>query len=64
MLTTTLVVIAYYLAHWSLSEAFMPSRLVIIMISAVFILYFLFVTVPASPLAAIILPVLLGSYAS
>jgi hypothetical protein len=60
MLTTILVVIAYYLAHWSLSEAFMPGRLVKIMVSAVFILYFLFVTVPASPLAAVILPVLLG----
>ena len=55
---TGLVILAYGLAHWSSSEAFNPSRWAILLISGIFVLYFCFVTVPAAPVALMILPVL------
>ena len=58
--TTTLVTLAYWLANWSASAPFRPKRWVTIVIAAIFVLYFAFVTVPATPIAVIILPVLLG----
>ena len=58
--TTTLVIIAYWLANWSASAPFQPKRWVTILISSLFVLYFIFVTVPAAPIAVIILPILLG----
>jgi hypothetical protein len=51
---------AYWLANWSAFEPFRPNRWVTVLISGLFILYFLFVTVPAAPLALVVLPVLLG----
>ena len=58
--TTCLVILAYGLANWSPSEAFNPSRRVIMLVFVILILYFGFITVPAAPAAVIILPILLG----
>jgi len=60
LVTTLLVMVAYWLANWSASEPFQPRRWVTVAISALFVLYFFFVTVPAAPWALAILPVLLG----
>jgi hypothetical protein len=60
LVTTVLVIIAYWLANWSASEPFHPRRWVTLVISCVFVLYFLFVAVPAVPVALAILPILLG----
>jgi hypothetical protein len=59
-ITTAFVILAYWLANWSSSEAFILNRWTIIFISGIFTLYFCFVTVPTAPLAAIILPILFG----
>jgi hypothetical protein len=59
-LTAALVILAYWMADWSSSELFVPNRLAIIFISFVMALYFGFVSIPAAPVAAVILPVLLG----
>ena len=59
LIATILGMVAYFIAdHW-LPEPFRPNRW--IMLAAVILLgaYFIFVTVPAAPLAAVILPVLL-----
>jgi hypothetical protein len=58
--TTTLVIFAYWLANWSLSTPMKSNRSTTIVIITLFMLYFFFITVPASPIAAIILPILLG----
>lgn len=58
--TSGLVIIAYWLANWSASEPFAPNRWVTGIIYSLFVLYFLFIAVPAVPLAIIILPILLG----
>jgi hypothetical protein len=60
LVTTFLVILAYGLANWSATAPFLPDRWVTIFISGLFILYFLFVAVPAVPLALVILPILLG----
>ena len=60
LVTTILVILAYWLANWSATAPFLPNRRVTLCISGIFILYFLFVTVPAMPLALGILPILLG----
>ena len=60
LVTTILVILAYGLANWSATEPFLPDCRVTLGISLLFILYFLFVAVPAAPLALIILPLLLG----
>ncbi len=57
--TSLLVMVAYWLASWSASEPFTPNRWVTISIATVFILYFLFIAVPAAPLALVVLPILL-----
>lgn len=57
---TLLLILACWLANWSLSEPFMPDRWVNWAVGAVFGLYFIFVTVPAAPTALFILPPLLG----
>lgn len=57
---TLLVALAYALVNWGSSEAFAPSLWVTRLVYAAFIIYFAFVTVPAAPLALIILPLLLG----
>ncbi len=58
--TTFLVIIAYWLANWSASEPFRPGRWVTVLIAGLFLVYFLFVSVPAAPLAIVVLPFLLG----
>ena len=60
MTTSILVAMAYWLAHWSATEPFTPNRWVTRTIYGLFILYFLFIAIPAAPIASIILPVLLG----
>ena len=60
LITSVLVIIAYWLANWSASEPFTPNRWVTGIIYSLFILYFLFIAVPAAPVAIIILPILLG----
>jgi hypothetical protein len=58
--TSILVIIAFWLANWSASESFMPNRWVMGTVYGSFLLYFLFVTIPAAPVAILILPVLFG----
>jgi hypothetical protein len=59
--TSMLVIIAFWLANWSTSEPFTPNRWVTGTVYSLFLLYFIFVTIPAAPVAIFILPVLLGS---
>ncbi len=61
LIATILVIIAYKLSDWSSVETYAPSRWPIMIIGGLVMLYFFFVTIPAQPLAALILPVLLGS---
>jgi hypothetical protein len=58
--TSILVIIAFWLANWSASELFTPNRWVIGTIYGLFILYFIFIAVPAVPVAILILPILFG----
>jgi len=58
--TTMIVILAYWLANWSSSEPFLVNRWGVIAVSGLFGLYFFFISVPAAPWAALILPVLLG----
>ncbi len=58
--TTILVIFAYWLANWSLSTPIKWNRSTMVIITTLFVLYFFFITVPASPIALIILPVLFG----
>ncbi len=58
--TTTLVIFAYWLANWSSSTPMKWNRWTLIGITILFVLYFFFVTVPASPIAILVLPVLFG----
>ena len=53
------LVLASLLARRRLPGGLTPSRKVEIVVALLFILYFIFVTVPAAPLAAVILPALL-----
>jgi hypothetical protein len=57
--TTGLAIPAYWLANWSSSEPFTPSRWAIALIALIVIVYFCFVTLPAAPVALIVLPILL-----
>ena len=57
---TILVILAYWLANWSTTEPFEPNNWVITIISSLFGFYFLFVAVPAAPMALVILPSLLA----
>jgi len=59
-ITSELVILAYRLAHWSSRAAFLPKRWVTITVAILFGLYFIFITVPAAPMAAVLLPLLLG----
>jgi hypothetical protein len=54
------VIAAYRLANWSSSEPFLPGRRVTLVVSGLFTLYFLFISVPVAPMAVFILPALLG----
>ena len=55
-----LVIIAYWFANWSAEEPFTPNRWITRIIYGLFLLYYLFIAIPAVPVAAIILPILLG----
>jgi hypothetical protein len=57
--TSTLVIAAHWLTNWSASEPFTPNRWVTGIVYGMFILYFLFISIPAVPIAAIVLPLLL-----
>ncbi len=61
MTTSILVAIAYWLANWSAKEPFTPNHWVTRTVYGLFILYFLFIAVPAAPIASVILPILFGS---
>lgn len=57
---TALVASAYALANWGATEPFAPNRWVTRIVYGLFLLYFVFVTIPAQFLAALLLPLLLG----
>lgn len=59
-LTSLLVILAYWLAGWSSSEPFVLNRRTVLGVATLFVLYLVFIVIPAAPLAALILPVLLG----
>lgn len=59
--TTALAVLSFWLAIWSSAEPFIPKRWVTRLVLALFTLYFCFVTVPANPIAVVVLPPLLGA---
>jgi hypothetical protein len=59
-IATTLAIFAYRFSDWSSSEKFNPNRWSIMIIGGLALIYFIFITIPAQPLAALILPVLLG----
>lgn len=58
--TTTLAILAYWMANWSSSTPMKWNRWTTIVISGLFALYFLLIAAPASPIAVIILPILFG----
>ncbi len=60
LITSLLVILAYWLAGWSSSEVFTLNRWTIICISGLFLLYFALIAIPATPIAVIILPLLLA----
>jgi len=60
MTTSILVTISFWLANWSTSEPFAPNRWVTGTVYGLFILCFTFVTIPATPVAILILPILFG----
>jgi hypothetical protein len=52
---TMVAVIAYWLSDWSPVEEFSAGRRPTLIVSGLFLLYFFFLTIPAQPLAALIL---------
>ncbi len=60
IIATILAIFAYRFSDWGSAEKFDPNRWSIMIMGGLALLYFLFVTIPAQPLAALILPVLLG----
>lgn len=58
--TTVLVIVAYVLLDWSTREPLILNRWTVRLVAAAFVLYFIFVSVPAAPLALFILPFLLA----
>jgi hypothetical protein len=58
--TSILVIFAFWLAKWSASETFAPKLWVTAIVYGLFLLYFVFVTIPAAPVAIFILPALFG----
>ncbi len=57
---TVLVMTAFWLANWSSSAPLRWNRRVVWVVLGVFLLYFALVAVPAVPIAALVLPALLG----
>jgi hypothetical protein len=60
LMITVLVTLAYLLANWGATVPFQPNPWMTRIVYALFVLYFIFVTVPAKPIALLILPFLLG----
>lgn len=60
IIATILAIFAYRFSDWGSAEKFNPNHWSIMIMGGLALLYFLFVTIPAQPLAALILPVLLG----
>jgi len=60
LVVTILVIFAYRLSDWSSTTTYTANRWSIGITGGLVMLYFSFVTLPAQPLAAIILPILLG----
>lgn len=58
--TTLLVMIAYGLSTWSLSEPYVPNRWGILVVGVLFGLYFIFVTIPTVPIAILVLSALMS----
>ncbi len=58
-LTTLVLILAYWLASKVQVARFMPSRTELIVVFLLWLAYYAFITVPAQPLALIILPLLL-----
>ncbi len=59
-LSTLFVMLAYWLYDRTIPGSFAPSRPVELVVAALFLLYFVFITVPAAPLALALLPALLA----
>jgi hypothetical protein len=59
LLTSLLLIVAYWVYDHTVPGFFAPSRIAEIVVTILLLLYFIFITVPAAPAAAIILPVLL-----
>lgn len=59
LISTLLLILAYWLYDHTVPAFFKPSRTLEIAAGILFLLYFAFITVPAAPWAAAILPVLL-----
>jgi hypothetical protein len=58
--STSVLIFAYWLNNLASKHPFAPSRLAIGLNFLAFLLFFVFVTVPAAPVALFLLPVLLG----
>lgn len=59
LISTLLLILAYWLHDRTVPTFFKPNRALEIATGIIFLLYFVFITVPATPWAAAILPVLL-----
>jgi hypothetical protein len=57
--TQVMVIIAYWVYDHTIAESFSPNRVAEIILGMLILLYFIFVTIPAAPMAAWILPGLL-----
>lgn len=59
-IATTFAIFAYRFSDWGSAEKFDPVCWSVMIIGGLALLYFLFISIPAQPLAALVLPVLLG----
>lgn len=59
-LTAGFAILAYWLPDWSSAEVLIPNRWAVIFTCVIIAIYFCLVTIPAVPVALIILPILLG----
>ncbi len=60
LVCTLLALAAYWLLNWSATERFAPNRWLTLAVCALFVLYFVVTALPAAPIAALVLPALLG----
>lgn len=61
VLTSLLLIVAYRIYNKTIPACFTPNRAAEIVAAILFLLYFIFVTIPATSMAAFILPVLLAA---